>query len=93
MDQERIKKIIKDKVLDNDNPYLKCLIIPNADLQGATQNQVRSTCETLMQELGFRFKLDFDFQPECCLLKARKIPHKDKFEKLREEYNYARARL
>jgi len=84
--REHIERIIKEHIDTNTNPYIKCFIVPTSDCPEATASQVQSVCDSLMDELGFRFKLDF--QPEYCLFKALKIPDKDEF---RKQYNYARA--
>jgi hypothetical protein len=95
--RQHIKSVIKEKVLNNQDPYMKCFIITNTDCPGTTaydDGQIRAVvqdaCDSLMDELGFRFKIEF--QPECCFLRARKIPDvKDEFQKLKEKYNYARS--
>jgi hypothetical protein len=86
--QEHIKTVIKEKILRDQNPYAKCFVVSNADC-GAPDG-VQSACDSLGEELGFRFKIDF--QPEYCFFKAHKIPQEDEFQRLRERYNYARAR-
>lgn len=81
--------IIKDKMLKNDDPYVKCCVVSQSDCPGATYYLIKRACDSLMDELGFRFKIDF--QPECCILKACKIVHEDDLQKFRARYNYARA--
>lgn len=91
--EQHIKEIIRDKVTNNDNPYLKCMIIDNQDLElnNKTKEDIERICNSLMNELGFRFKLEF--QPECCFLKARKIPDNNAFLQLREKNAQARFNI
>lgn len=96
--QDHIKNVIREKILDNQNPYLKCFIIDSVDApaphfdDSQIRKRVQEACDSLMDELGFRFKIEF--QPECCFLKARKIlPQKDELQKLRECQNYARLQM
>ena len=83
---EAVKALIRDKISNSQDPYLKCFTVSLMECPGASNREISLACEALRDELGFRFKLDF--QPECCFLKACKVAPKNDFQKL---YNYARA--
>lgn len=84
---DAVKALIKDKIARSQDPYLKCFTVSPMELEMKCSNrEITMACEALKDELGFRFKLDF--QPECCVLKACKMAPKNDFQRL---YNYARA--
>jgi len=87
---EYIRNVIKSNVLMNQDPYLKNFIIPHEGMNNAKEvlDVVERACDSLIDELGFRFKVTF--KQECCILKARKIPIKDAFMTLCKKHNYAR---
>ena len=91
---EHIKDLIKTEIKDHKDPYLKCFVLEDdSDLDldfndKDTQNAVRQACETLMNELQFRFKIVF--KPECCMLRAYKLHLDTDYERLWRRNNYAR---
>lgn len=89
--QEHITTLIKDNVLNGDNPYVKCFIISNLTCDIKTQNMLYQICDSLMKELGYRFKIEF--QADSCILKAHKIHRETPLQRLRARNNYARAHL
>lgn len=91
MDSQQIKTMIKDNVINGENPYVKCFMISNLTCDIKTKNMLYQICDSLMKELGYRFKIEF--KPDSCVLKAHKIPRKSPLQMLRARNNYARAHL
>lgn len=90
LNEQHLKNIIKDKITNTENPYITAFVLDPKDC--GNRELLETVCNSLTDELGFRFKIDF--QPECCYLRARKIPDSDRaFQLLKAKNAFARASI
>lgn len=89
--------MIKDQVLSCKDPYVKSILITDVDfgLRNYNIEQIQrilnKACDQVMNEMGFRFKIDI--QPECCLIKAHKvIDNNNDLFRMVERHNIERFR-
>jgi hypothetical protein len=73
--ETHLKNVIKEQITKADDPYMKCVVINSSDYPDMDRESIEHTCSILTDELGFRFKIDF--QPEYCILKALMVPNRE----------------
>lgn len=89
---ECIKDLIRLKIKNHKNPYLKCFVLDRGEGMDFNDRNIQcavsQACDSLMHELEFRFKVVFG--PEYCMFRAYKLHLDNEYERVRRYNNYAR---